>query len=158
MFRYVNNHKYLSPSISTSDYSSRTVSHVQCGDNTKDKRRLIVLKNNNDLIAKANTSTGNWNNVGSTLRRSLIHDLDTTQRGRKKPPKKLTAAIFNQDNIIPISVIKSCWLNVPSVFTKIPVFHQLSVKEILNMKDLPSVMVKLMDRRSFRLGYTSRTF
>ena len=148
MFRYLNNDKYLSPSIAKLGYTSRTVSHAQCGGVTKDKRRIVAIKDNNDLISRANTSSKEWNNVGSSLRRTIFHILDTSQKGSTRPPKKLESPIFDKDSIVPLAFMKSCWLNVPSVFTKNKVYRHPSMKEILNMKDLPADMMKQMNRKN----------
>ena len=145
-FMYLNDHKYLTPIIARHGYSSLTTSHFQCGGNTKDKRRIIAIKGERDLIKLNNSSVSKWNSVGSTLRRYLFHDLDLSQQGRSKLPIPRSTPIFNSEDIIPISVLKSCWLKVPCIFSKSPVYRHLSMKEILNMKDLPVDMIRRMEK------------
>ena len=73
--------------------------------------------------------------------------LDTTQSGRKKIPKTKCIDIFKKEDIIPLSNLMNAWVNVPSVFSKTTIFRKLSLKELLHIKDLPTTMIKVLNRR-----------
>ena len=140
------NHDKYNITFSDNLIKSRTVSHFSCGGVTKDKRRILAVKDGVDLTDKQinPSSTG----FGSPIRRVLFHILDTTQNGKPVPPRKTRVRIYDKDSTIPIECLQSCWVHVPSVFSKSNVFRKLTLKKILLAKDLPVGMIEKLSKRS----------
>ena len=147
-FLHLNNDKYLMPAISSKGYKSKTVSHSTCGGATKDKRRVIAVKEGKDLIICNHRNVkSNLKILGSPIRRSLFHVLDTTQSGCSNPPKFNTNEIFTKEDTIPLGKLRNCWVQVASVFAKSLVFRHLTMKELLSIKDLPVGMIQMLNRK-----------
>ena len=148
LFIYLNDEKYGAPSISNKGYKSHTLSHSNCGGITKDKRRIVVIDDGVDLVSSMKRrSEDNYECIGSPIKRSLLHALDSTQNGILHPPKANSEIIFDKDAIIPISVLKNCWVRVPTVFSDSLIFRRLTMKELFRVKDLPTDMIEHMNRR-----------
>ena len=118
---------------------SRYVSHWQCGGVTKDKWRIMILHNGEDLIWSRKQDV--TRSFGGSIRRSLGHIIDTTQSGTASIPKNYSSPVFKEDDVIPRRFLMNCIINVPTVFKKDTlIFRKLTRREIFNMKDLPVSM------------------
>ena len=55
---------------------------------------------------------------GSAIRRTLAHVLDSTQAGFSSPPISCSTVIFDSSSVIPVELLSSCIIKVPSVFQR----------------------------------------
>ena len=147
-FLYIKNDTLSSTSIGNIKCKSYTVNHTNCGGATKDKRRIMVIKEGIDLIHQRNSEEdGVFKMLGSPIKRSLFHILDPSHSGRLRLPKLTTGCIYEKEDCIPVNSIQHCWIRVPTIYSNNTVYRHLSLKELLHIKDLPVSMVQYFSRK-----------
>lgn len=68
-----------------------------------------MIENGLDLIAKDIYNPNRDLKIfGSTIRRTLLHFIDSTQKGKLCPPHLQNSTIFDKDAIIPLNLLPEC--------------------------------------------------